>query len=340
MNLDDLAYFQSVDTHNLLRHVDALPQQVEAAWALGEGLALPEASRAPDHLLLVGRGDSAIAAEVARTLALPEARLPISLWTGRDLPAWVNAETLVVALSHSGNTVETLAVAEAALARGAMVLAITTGGRLAALNGATAWRYDHAGDARTALGYLALLALRALVKLGGVADPSAEVAEAVRALQAQQESLRAESPVSRNPAKRMAGQLMDRYALLFVADELAPAGRHWQAQINQLAKAWAQCLPLAEADHAIAGSMFPEALVGKYMALFLRGSSEPPFTRQRAEAVRMHFMTSGFNTDAIAAAGQGRLAQMLTLMHYGDYTAYYLAMCYGIDPGLVLGLSR
>jgi glucose/mannose-6-phosphate isomerase len=23
---------------------------------------------------------------------------------------------------------------------------------------------------------------------------------------------------------------------------------------------------------------------------------------------------------------------MLTALHYGDYVAYYLAMCYGVDP--------
>jgi glucose/mannose-6-phosphate isomerase len=123
--------------------------------------------------------------------------------------------------------------------------------------------------------------------------------------------------------------LIERYAALFVVDELAPAGRRWQGQINQLAKAWAQCVPLAEADHAIAGRMFPEALVPKFMALFLQGSGPSA----RADAARHAFMTSGFNTDAIAATGRSPLAQMLTLMHYGDYTAYYLAMWYGIDPG-------
>jgi hypothetical protein len=30
---------------------------------------------------------------------------------------------------------------------------------------------------------------------------------------------------------------------------------------------------------------------------------------------------------------------MLTLSHYGEYVAYYLALCYGVDPALTLSLE-
>ena len=46
-------------------------------------------------------------------------------------------------------------------------------------------------------------------------------------------------------------------------------------------------------------------------------------------------MVAGFNTDEVVAAGEGRLAQQWTCLHFGDYTAYYLAMAYGVDPGPV-----
>jgi glucose/mannose-6-phosphate isomerase len=335
MNLDDLDYFQLIDPQNYIAHIDALPGQVAAAWTLAGTLALPEEFQARHSVVLIGRGDSAIAGDLARTVALPEARVPLVLHQGEGLPGFAGPGTLVIALSHSGGSAEVVAAAETALARGARVLAITTGGRLGTMPGLLAWTYPAGGDARTAFGYQTLLALGALSRLGLVTDPAASIAEAVEALEAQQLTLRTDSPVHRNPAKRMAGQLMQRYIVLPVVDELIPAGRRWQAQINQVAKAWAQCIPLAEADHAIAGMFFPEALVQKYLTLFLRGAHETAETARRAEAVRLAFMTNGFNTDAIAAAGRSRLAQLLTLSHYGDYVAYYLAMCYGIDPSPV-----
>jgi glucose/mannose-6-phosphate isomerase len=328
MNLDDLEHFKSLDTQNFLSQIDALPYQMVTAWERGQTLTLPNDFRAATHIVMAGRGDSAIAGDLVRVLALPESRVPLTLWTRGDLPAFVDAHTLVIALSHSGNTAETIAVAEAAVGRGAQVLAISSGGRLAALAGATAWMYPAGGDSRAVIGYVSLLTLAAFAQLGLITDPSAAVAEAAAEVRKQQESLRAESPVRSNPAKRMAGQLMDRYAVLFVTDELAPVGRRWQGQINQLAKAWAQCIPLADADHASTGVMFPEALVGKYMTLFLHGAQPSP----QLDAVRMHFMTSGFNTDSIAGVGRSSLAQAFTLLHYGDYAAHYLAMCYEVDP--------
>jgi len=40
-------------------------------------------------------------------------------------------------------------------------------------------------------------------------------------------------------------------------------------------------------------------------------------------------------TDFVVAQGDTRLAQMWTLIHFGDYFAYYLAMLYGANPTLV-----
>ncbi len=338
MNLDDLDHFKSLDPHGFLGQIEALPDQVTAAWALGQSLtgeAVPDGFQGLTQIVIAGIGDAAIGGDLARTLALPECPAPISVWREFDPPSFVGAGTLVIALSHSGNTVETLNVAEAALARGAKVLAITTGGKLAVLaetEKAALWRYPHYGDARGAVGYLFLLPLAALVKLGFVADKSAEVVEAVEALKAQQARLRAESPVNRNPAKRMAGQIMDRLAALFAGDYLLPVARRWQGQINQVGKANCQVVALSEVDHAVAGTVYPEQLVSKFMTLFFHAPSDAPRTRRRCDAAHEIYMTSGFNTDVIDATGQSPLAHMLTALHFGDYTAYYLAMCYGVDP--------
>jgi glucose/mannose-6-phosphate isomerase len=43
-------------------------------------------------------------------------------------------------------------------------------------------------------------------------------------------------------------------------------------------------------------------------------------------------MLEGINTDFIDAQGDHPLANQWTMLHFGDYTAYYLAMAYGVDP--------
>jgi glucose/mannose-6-phosphate isomerase len=43
-------------------------------------------------------------------------------------------------------------------------------------------------------------------------------------------------------------------------------------------------------------------------------------------------MLEGLNTDFVDAVGVSPLAHQWTALHFGDYTAYYLAMAYGVDP--------
>jgi glucose/mannose-6-phosphate isomerase len=336
MNLDDLNYFKSLDTQNFLPDIDILPEQVESAWRLGQSYALPEASKTVTHVVITGMGGSAIGGVLAQALVAPDCSVSISVVRDYALPAFVGPNTLVIGSSHSGNTEETLSACQSALQRGAKLLAITRGGQLAEMaeaNGAPVWRFEHAGQPRSAVGFSFMLTLWALVKLGVVADKSSDVAEAVAAMRTQQKTLRAESPAIHNPAKRIAGQLMDRLPAIFASGYLAPVARRWKGQLSEVGKAWAQFEELPELDHnSVVGTLYPEALVSKFMVLFLRSAHDHPRNRLRADVTREIYMTAGFNTDAIEATGASPLAHMLTALLYGDYVAYYLAMCYGVDP--------
>jgi len=36
--------------------------------------------------------------------------------------------------------------------------------------------------------------------------------------------------------------------------------------------------------------------------------------------------------DSVQARGEGKLAQMFSLLQFGDFVSYYLALAYGEDP--------
>jgi glucose/mannose-6-phosphate isomerase len=74
------------------------------------------------------------------------------------------------------------------------------------------------------------------------------------------------------------------------------------------------------------------------MSLFLRAPSDEPRNRRRLDLTKKAFMLEGLNTDFLDARGRSPLAHMWTLIHFGDYMAYYLAMGYGVDPTPVAAL--
>ncbi len=335
-SLDDFQKFSQIDTQNMLGEINHLPSQLEQAWEMGNQLPLPQVGPI-QHVLIAGMGGSAIGADLLGAYLEPLGRVPFIVQRDYTLPGWANSPaTLVVASSHSGNTEETLSVFEQAVAAGCSVAAICTGGKLAELaetRGIPLWRFKHDGQPRAAVGFSFGLLLAMLSRLGLLPDPSAELMDAIQAMRHQQQTLLAEAPVVNNPAKRLAGQLINRWVVVMGSGFLAPVARRWKGQISEVSKAWAQFEFLPEADHnTLAGVENPPEMLSQTMILFLRGSLDHPQNILRSDLTRQTFMLAGLGTDYFEAKGETRLAQMWTTLHFGDYVSYYLAMAYGVDP--------
>lgn len=339
MNLNDIQAFQTLDTQNMLAHIDALPDQMRQAWELGCASPLPD-SEPVQKIVIAGMGGSAIGGDLLIAYILPFCRVPVLVHRDYGLPAWARGpQTLVIASSHSGNTEEVLDAFGEARARGCRILAITTGGALARLAEAASipvWRFEHKGQPRAAVGFSFCLLLAALRRLDLIPDPAMELSEAISAMREQQSHIQVSVPDIHNPAKRLAGQLVGRLVTVFGSDILAPVARRWKGQINELAKAWGTYDILPEADHnSLAGSLNPPESLSRVVVIFLRASSDHPRNRKRADLTRKIMMLNGVGTDYHDARGASRLANLWTALHYGDYVGYYLAMAYGVDPSPV-----
>lgn len=344
MNLDDLEYFRQIDQQNMLAHIDNLPNQLEAAWELAQRLPLPEAKNI-QHVIITGMGGSAMGGDLLEAYSKPFCSVPVVLNRDYDLPHWARgASTLVIAASHSGNTEETVTALQQAIDARVSLMVLTTNGKLAQVahgQSLPLWQYDYPSQPRAALGYSFTLLLAAFSRLGFIPDQAAKVASAVQTLRLGQSRLNAEVPAATNPAKRMAGQLIDRLVTVIGPGMLAPVARRWKNQFNELAKAWGACEALPEADHnLLAAAENPAGLLSRLVALFLRSPSDHPRNRLRSDLTREAFMLQGVGTDPVDASGETRLAQLWSLIQFGDYSAYYLAMAYGVDPTPIAVIDR
>jgi glucose/mannose-6-phosphate isomerase len=336
MDLNNHTAFTKIDSQDYMAEIENLPTQLEQAYRLGMGLELPR-WQGIRQLLVAGMGGSAIGADLLSAYVAPLSTIPILVRRNYTLPAWAHGnDTLVVTSSHSGNTEETLAAFDRARLNGCRILALCTGGKLAKAAhaaGIPLWTFEHPGQPRAAVGFSFGMLLALVARLGFIPDPAGELAGTLSAMRTQQDGLRAKVPIASNLAKRLAGQLVGRWVMVFGSDVLEPVARRWKTQVNELAKAWAQFEALPEADHnALAGLAQPEDGLATAMALFLHGQSCHPRNLLRAELTRQAYMLEGLNTDIIDAQGDTALAQQWTCLHLGDYVGYYLAMLYEIDP--------
>lgn len=84
----------------------------------------------PKALIVTGMGGSSNAAKLLQGVYESKLSIPFVVHNDYSLPSWVNAETLVVANSYSGNTEETLSGYEEAQKKGAQAIGISTGGKI------------------------------------------------------------------------------------------------------------------------------------------------------------------------------------------------------------------
>src|SRR3989304_3822643 len=337
MNLDDLGRFKELDTLNMLGEIDNLPDQLGHAYQLGLKNDLPD-WKDPRQVVIAGMGGSAIGADLLASYGASLSPIPVSVHRDYSLPLFARgAETLVICSSHSGNTEETLDAFEAARKAECRIIVVCTGGELAKRakeDNIPVWTFDHTGQPRAAVGFSFGLLLAMFQRLGFIPDQSKEMDDALASMKSSQQRLKADIPAVKNPAKRYAGQLMGRWVTFMASGLLSTVARRWKGQINEVAKAGANFEFLPEANHnTLAGTINPqETLNAHTMTLFLRAPCDHPRNRLRSDLTRKAFMLEGMNTDFVDGRGESQIAHMWTLIHFGDYMAYYLAMAYGVDP--------
>jgi glucose/mannose-6-phosphate isomerase len=346
MYLDNLARFAQLDSQNMRSYIDGMPDQFDTGWAHGQTLPLPESFSQIDRIVIVGMGTAALAGEMLAALAADTCKIPILVSRSYDLPAYAEGQrSLVIGISHAGDDEEVLSALEVAEARGTQILVITTGGvvaQRAEKEGVTLWAYQFEGPERAGLALIFSLLLALVSRLGLVKDLSEDVAEAVRAMRQRVGIFGAESITPRNPAKRMAGQLIGRIPVIYGAGIMAPVARRWKTQINENGKSWAQWEEMPEINHnAASGIHFPHPVLTKVAIVMLTSPQfDHPRVTMRQELTRELYMQHGIAMDTLKGRGSSRLCQIMTQVQFGDYVSYYVAMSYEVDPTPVLSVDQ
>lgn len=338
-DLDKPDVYSRLDPTDLLSRIRAMPQQCGLAWQRALHFRLPPDYRNFDKIVVLGMGGSAIGGDLLRCLALEQCATPVFVQRDYTLPRFVDARTLVIASSYSGNTEETLSAFDQALAGPAKKLVLTTGGELkarAVSKGIPTLLIDYRSEPRSALAHSFMPLLAFCQQAGALPDQSAAVEEMARVLEGLGRELDRDVPLARNPGKQLAAKLHGRMVLVYSAGFLADAARRWKTQLNENSKAWAFSDLLPELNHnSVVGYEFPPQVGKSAFAVLLRSPLLHPRVLKRYELTADILRQAGVESQTVEARGQSHLSQMMGLVLFGDYVSYYLALLNGADPAPV-----
>jgi glucose/mannose-6-phosphate isomerase len=320
----------------MLASITGLPEQCEDGWPQALKIQIPQEYRRVRQVVFLGIGGSGIGGDLLRTLVAAECPIPILVHRDYVLPAFVGRQTLVVVCSYSGNTEEALMGFEQAVDRGAALLSITSGGELAKRTcdrRLPLCTFVYEAQPRAALGYLLMFMLGVIQALALVGDKSGDVIEAVAVMRQWQSEIEPCIPTDENAAKRLARQLQGHLPVVYAAEHLSEVARRWKGQFNENSKSWAAFDILPELNHnSVVGYPLPLDMARLAHILMLTSKRNHPRVLQRFDITRELLQQHGYAYDVIEARGESALAQLLSLVHFGDFVSYYLAMLYEVDP--------
>ena len=140
-------------------------------------------------------------------------------------------------------------------------------------------------------------------------------------------------PPAKNPAKRLAGQMMDRMIVLIGTDFLLPVAKYWKEKMNNVSRTWAQSENLPEMKmNSINGIYFPEKILSQSLFVFFNSRFLDVNQSKEVFEVKNYFLSGGIGTDEVLARGNSILSQIYNTCIFGDYVTYYLSIMNGVDP--------
>ena len=329
-DLDDADALAEHDPGGMLGALAKFPTWWDEGLRLGASVEAPTSDRI-HHIVVAGMGGSGITGDVAAALLAPNSSLPITVVKDYTLPAFVDHHTLVLAVSYSGNTEETLDVVAQAMDRHAPVAAVSSGGRLAAVSKRRAWPLVQVPtdlQPRAALPYLSGGALGFLQTLG-LETPGPPTASD---LQQAAKDLGSDTATTSNPAKQWAQSIAGNDPVAYGWGPLGVAALRLKCQLEENAKIFARHEILPEANHNDLVPWGAGAADETTRLLLLRSGQEPD-----AVAARFDFLAKTARaTDAQVLehrTDHGSPAKdLLASILFSDHVSVYAALAAGIDP--------
>lgn len=306
--------------------VAGFAEQLKEAMAIGSNVHLRTPVAEIRNVIVTGLGGSGIGGNLVSEIVGNELKVPLQVNKEYGLPAYVNENTLVICSSYSGNTEETLTAFADAIKANALIICITSGGKLLEL--AKQYNLDHVvipggNPPRSCLGYSSVQQLYVLHQLGLISKQFEQDLQHTIAL------LERESEHIRTLAKAIAGQLYNRIPVLYTVTQMESVAVRFRQQINENSKmlCWHHVVPEMNHNELVGW----RNKIGNWAPVFLRSREDFDRNQQRIEINKEVVSKYAEHVIEIYAKGESHMERAFYLIHLGDWVSVYLAELNGVD---------
>jgi len=284
-----------------------------------------------EHIVFGGMGGSGAIGDMFESI-LSKTKIHVNVVKGYVLPETVNSNTLVIIVSVSGNTIETISLLKSAKKIGTKIIGFSSGGKIQEYcikNNIKHILVPKFHSPRATFPSFLYTMLKVLYKTLKIKEDN--IRDSIKKLEILQRKINSLNLTESNASLNLAKSIKS-IPIIYYPFGLQSASIRFKNSLQENAKMHAACEDIIEASHNGIVSWEKKSDV---MPILIRGSEDHIKTKERYEILKEFFIKKKIKYEEVISGEGNILSKLITLIYLLDYATIYKAVIDNIDPSPV-----
>ena len=288
-----------------------------------------------DHVVFSGMGGSGTVGDLFSSV-LSKTNIHTTVVKGYELPNTIDKNTLVVATSVSGNTVETLTTLDTASKKDCNVIAFSSGGKIesfCAKNNIEFRKFPQIHSPRASLPSFVYSILKTLNSI--IPITKQDITDSLEQLERTHKEISSANLHEKNPSLDLANWI-NGIPVIYYPQGLETAAVRFKNSLQENAKTHAITENVVENSHnGIVSWENPSSMV----PILIEGKDDHIKTKDRWRILREYFETNNIEYKEILTVDGNILSKIICLIYMLDYSTIYYSVRLGVNPSPIRSID-
>ena len=288
-----------------------------------------------DHIVFAGMGGSGAIGDLFSAI-LSKTDIHVNVVKGYLLPKTVDDNTLVIAISISGNTAETLSVLESAQKLDCKKIAFSGGGKIESFcskNGVEFRKIPMLHSPRASFCRYVYSILKVLNSI--IPIQKQDIIESLEKLEETSKKISSSNLTENNYSLNLA-EWIAGIPLIYYPAGLQAAAIRFKNSIQENAKSHAMVENVIEASH---NGIVSWEKPSNIRPILLEGENDYIKTKERWKILKEFFEGNKIDYWEVLSIGDNILSKLVTMIYLLDYASIYLAVLSKTDPAPIRSID-
>ena len=288
-----------------------------------------------DHVVFSGMGGSGTVGDLFSSV-LSKTNIHTTVVKGYELPNTIDKNTLVVATSVSGNTIETITTLESANKKNCKVIAFSSGGMIESFctkNNIEFRKLPQIHSPRASFPSYVYSILKTLNSI--IPITKQDIINSLEQLERTYEEISSTNLDDSNPSVNLANWITGT-PVIYYPHGLETVAIRFKNSLQENAKTHAISENVVESSHnGIVSWERPSSMV----PIMIEGKDDHIKTKERWKILREYFEVNNIKYNEIQSVDGNILSKVMCLIYTLDYSTIYYAVQLGIDPSPIRSID-